>query len=294
VTIQHPSDFEFETGLEDFDMSDAVIPRLTIAHRDGEFRDSLSNEQFPKLTTIMLGLVKQRVLWHPDIDDGDWPMCRSADHDTGFPNMNESQPMDKRFPWEKAGFDPADYPPGADGQIRLPCAGCTLKEWKSHPDGKRPYCSEQFTIPMLYDPRQDGNWVPAVFSFQKTALKPLKSYLTSFARSKNAAFQAITEIGLDMMKRGTTEYAVPNFRRVGDTNEEEWRGYSTSFRTMKDFLTADPGSREEAEPTAPSVQQNNRPAEEKKKDEDVVEAQIVEDAAGDSAPAADDDDDLPF
>lgn len=299
MTIQHPSDFE--TGLEDFDMEDAVVPRLTIAHKDFQFKDSLSNEQFDTVKVIILGLVKQRVLWHPTVDDGDWPMCRSANHELGFPNVSDDQPKEKRFPWATSGFDPKDFPADSEGLIRLPCDGCALKEWGSHPDGKKPYCAEQFTLPVLYDPREDDNWVPAIMTFQKTGLKPLKSYLTSFARSRNAAFQAITEIGLTPTKRGTTDYSVPWFKRVGDTDEENWREFSTNYRTMKDFLEADPGSREETESTSPSPSSNvaKPPAAKKPEAEepkDVVDAVVVEEtpAAQPEAAAPEGDDDLPF
>lgn len=304
MTVQNVGDFE--TGLEDFDMEDAVIPRLSIVHTEGEFKDSLSNEQFQTVKVIILGLVKQRVLWHPTVDDGDWPMCRSANHETGIPNLSDDQPKEKRFPWKDSGFDQADYPADEDGLVRLPCNGCQLKEWGSHPDGKRPYCAEQFTLPVLYDPREDDNWVPAIMTFQKTGLKPLKSYLTSFARSRNAAFQAVTEIGLDLNKRGQTVYSIPFFKRVGDTDELNWREYSTNFRTMKDFLTADPGSREETETGTPSSNVATPPAKVKTEvpqddeTEDIVEAEVVEDQpkqqakAAPAAAPADDDDDLPF
>lgn len=315
MTVARPEGFE--TGLEEFGIEDAVIPRITIVHKEGVFKDSLSNQEFDSITCIILGLVKQRSLWHPTVDEGDWPMCRSMDHNTGFPNLSEEQPKEKRFDkvWDKAGFDPKDFPPDDDGRIRLPCASCQLKEWGSHPDGKKPYCSEQFTLPILYDPDGDGIWVPAIITFQKTALKNLKAYLSAFARSKSAAFQAITEIGLDMQKKGSTDYSVPNFKKVGTTDEENWLEYSTNYRTMADFLRADPGSRDETEDSAPTpktasptVEQSKAEPKAADSDSDVVDAEVVEDSAdeaksadtsseksaspGDSA--VEDDDDLPF
>jgi hypothetical protein len=318
MTVQNVGDFE--TGLEDFDMEDAVIPRLTIVHKEAEFKDSLSNEQFGKLNVIILGLVKQRVLWHQTVDDGDWPMCRSADHNTGFPNLSDEQPKNKRFPWGESNFDPKDYVVEDDEGnkvAKLPCNSCALKEWGSHPDGKRPYCSEQYTLPVLYDPREDDNWVPAILTFQKTGLKPLKSYLTSFARTKTAAFQAITEITLDLNKRGQTDYSVPVFKRIGDTDDSEWHEYSMTYRTIREFLTAEPGTRTEVEdgvgtpsdnaakPPAQKVESETKVDD---KSEDIVEAEVVEDKpeqaekvtkaeepkAAEPEAAAEDDDDLPF
>lgn len=292
-----PSDYE--TGLEDFGMEDAVIPRLSIVHKEGQFKDSLSNEQFDSITVIILGLVKQRVLWHTEVDDGDWPMCRSTNHSTGLPNLSDDQPKAKRFPWSASKFDPADYPPDEDGVIRLPCEGCALKEWGSHPDGKRPYCSEQFTLPVLYDPRGDEGWLPAILTFQKTGLKPLKAYLSSFARNRNAAFMAVTQIGLDMQKRGQTDYSVPNFKRIGDTDEENWREYSITYRTMRDFLEAEPGSRDEGEDKTPVTPKSDEkpPADSKEDaDEDIHDAEIVEDKKEEPSKASskEEEEELPF
>jgi hypothetical protein len=292
---------DYDTGLEQFGIEDAVIPRISIDHKQQEWKDSLTNEQFPFIKTIILGLQKQRVLFHHVVDDGDMPMCKSANFGTGFPNLDEDVKKDKRFPWDKSGFAPNDYKPDKDGLVRLPCEGCQLKEWGSHPDGKKPYCAEQFTLPILYDPRDDGDWVPAIVTFQKTSLKPLKAYLSSFARSRNAAFQAITEMSLTPEKRGNNEYAVPKFKRIGDTDEENWREYSANFRAMRDFLVADPGSRDEDGPgiEAPSDNTAKPPADKEAEEKEEaanapVDAEIVEDPPAEPTASADDDDDLPF
>lgn len=328
MTIQNTEDFELDTGLEDFGMGDTVIPRLKIAHRDGRFVDSLSNEEFDSMTVVMLGLVRQRILWHPSIDDDDAaPMCKSNNFSIGFPDLNaDDQPKEKLFPWAASGFDPNDYPPGPDGLRRLPCSGCSLKEWGSHPDGKKPYCSEQFTIPLLYDANGDGNLVPALISFQKTSLKPLKTYLSSFKRAKTASFTAFTQMGLDLTKRGANPYSVPNFKNVGPTDQDDWPEYATAYRQLREFLQADPELRDDDGGSSTTVTVEQDPW--KGASDDVVDAEVVEQdppvedvpaeaeptpppapakktaqpappaakkAAAAPAPAADDeDDDLPF
>lgn len=296
-----------ETGLDEFDITDAVIPRLSIVQKEAEFKDSLSNQQYDKLHVVMLGLVKQRILWHTEISDDAFPMCRSVNFEIGLPNERDDVPKDRAFPWETSGFDPADFPPDDEGQRRLSCKSCFLKEWKSHPDGKKPYCSEQWTVPLLYMPDLDKDvWVPALISFQKTGLKPLKSYLTSFARTKTPAFSAITEITLDPQRRGQTDYAVPVFRRLRDTDEDNYREYAVNFRSMKEFLHEEPGSRDEdeAEATPPKETDNTAKPPPEKKAEEPVEAEVVEEPPAEEpkaeapvAPAGandDDDDDLPF
>lgn len=289
---------EFETGLEDFDMEDAVVPRLSIVHKDQEFKDSLTGETFPKISAIILGLVKQRVLWFPTVDEGDWPMCRSANHDIGFPNVSDKQPKEKAFPWETSGFNPDDFPPDDEGLIRLPCAGCQLKEWKTHPDGKKPYCAEQFTLPLLYATDPDAPLAPAILTLQKTSLKPIKAYLTGFSRSQTPAFSVVTEIGLEAAKRGSNEYSIATLKRIANSDPDQWRAYATQYRAMRDFLTADPGERDLDEGGGVAIE----PA----KPEPVVEdppAETVTVAAGQPAAAAatggsaapdDDPDALPF
>lgn len=307
MTVARPedTDLEFETGLDDFDMEDAVVPRLTIVHPEQEFKDGLTGETFSKLNVIILGLVKQRSLWHPTVDEGDWPMCRSQNHEIGFPNLSDKQPKEKVFPWAISGFDPADYEPDPDGQIRLPCSGCQLKEWKSHPDGKKPYCSEQFTLPLLYSEDPDGPYAPAILSLQKTSLKPIKAYLTGFARSQTPAFSVITELTLEAAKRGTTTYSIAQLRKGPATDQDQWRSYAMQFRTMRDFLTADPGSVDEEEDGVgtPSANVNTPPPAKEETaaapDEPAAkEAAVVEEepkAPAAAAPAAaNDDDDLPF
>jgi hypothetical protein len=301
MTLQHPGDFDFETGLEDFTQDDAVTPRLSIQHKEGTFKDSLSGQEFEKLTCIMLGLVKQRILWYHQVDDNsknEYPMCRSLNHEYGFPNLDEEVPKSKQFPWERSGFNPANFTPDDEGLIRLPCESCKLKDWGSHPDGNKPYCAEQFTTPVLYDPNGDGStWVPAILSFQKTSLKPLKAYFTGFQRAKNAAFMAYTEITLDLTKRGTNVYSIPQFRKLGDTDEQLWRGFSAQYRQLRDFLQADPGVEDiapsgEVPPTpGPAPTPAATPAPGTVDHEGIEEAQVVEDPpaqepATPAAPAA--------
>lgn len=286
-------DEDMETGLEDFGVGDAVVPRLSIVHKEAEFRDSLSGMQFTKVRVIILGLVKQRILWSTDIEENSAPMCKSPDHKTGFPNVSDDVPRDRRFPWDKSGFRPADFPADEDGNVRLPCDGCQLKEWGSHPDGKRPYCTEQFTLPVMYDPYENDSWVPAIMTFQKTGIKPVRSYLTSFARSQNPAYTAFTEISLNLQHRGQTDYSVPSFKRVGDTEPDFYREYSTSFTTLKRFLQAAPQHTDEEQPAASNnVTQEPSARNEVKTTAEDPWASSAKPAT--SAASSDDDDDMPF
>lgn len=229
----------YETGLDDLTSADLTVPRLRIAHKDGVFKDSATNEELPELICVILGLVRQRVLFHHNVEDGDKPMCKSPDFKAGYPTM-EPTSKEKAFPWERAGFDPNDFPPVGD-RIVLPCESCKLREWDSHPvTGKKPYCAEQFTLPIFYAPNLDelkeGRYASALITFQKTGVPPTKKYLSPFVARKLGAYTVFTRIGLTQMSRGQTDYCVPNFQKLGDTNEEDWPEYSENYGAIRKFL----------------------------------------------------------
>jgi hypothetical protein len=242
------------TGLEDFGVTDAVIPRISIVHDSGIWKDNLSGQTYEKLRMIVLGLVKQRVLFHHIVDEGDVPMCKSPDHNTGYPNPEA--PAKKSFPWDKAGFDPADYPVNADGQTPLPCDGCALKDWGSNPNGSTPYCAEQWTLPIYFDSTGNNDWSPAILTLQKSSIKPIRSYLTSFARGNKPAFTAICEATLKVNSRGTVDYSVPSFVQAGESDRDMWMEYSENFVQMRGYLTAPPRS-EDADGAPAATPQSN-------------------------------------
>src|SRR6478736_1298857 len=88
---------EDDLGLEDIGAGDVIIPRLSIDHKTAEFKDNLSGWRSNTLTVVLLGMVKQRILWHDPVEDGDKPLCKSPDYLHGFPNQRTDLPADKRF-----------------------------------------------------------------------------------------------------------------------------------------------------------------------------------------------------
>lgn len=292
---------EYEsTGLEDFGVTDAVIPRISIVHDEGVWKDNLSGQTYGTLRMIILGLVKQRVLFHHIVDEGDVPMCKSPDFKSGYPNPEA--PKKKSFPWEAAGFDPDNFPTQGDSEQRvLPCSSCALKDWGSNPNGSTPYCAEQWTLPIYFDAGED-DWMPAILTLQKSSIKPIRSYLTSFARGNKPAFTAICEAKLKINSRGSVDYSVPSFVQAGESERNMWPEYSDNFTQMRGYLTAPPRTEEAdgtqqpnasaapqhapaTEPVAPQEPQPQQPAATPPPTQTPPPAQQ-------QAPA--DDDDLPF
>lgn len=259
-----PSDEDFgDIGLEDIDASDIAIPRLTIVHNEGRFKDSLSGSVYDSgLKVILLGLIKQRVFWRDDTDEGEAPLCKSPNFDYGFPQQDPEVPASKHFPWAKSNFEPSSaqpvniepsksYPAGwsSNGFPVLPCAQCIFKEWEKG-DWKQPPCAEQHTYPLLYE-LEEGIWQPALYTVQKTGIKPSRTYMSSFAQAKQPFFSVYTTLGLTQQRRGTVDYSVPWFSRGEATDRNAWLEYANNFKSIREFVRSAPRRYDEdAQPEA--------------------------------------------
>ena len=222
--------FDGMTGLEDFETTDMVMPRLGIEHTEGKLVDNLTGQKFEKLQVVMLGLIKQRILWDTEVNDGDTPLCKSYDHKNGHPDGD-------RFPWDASGFD------RQQAGDTLPCTSCALQQWGSHPQRDTPWCSEQHTFPVLLnigDEDEPNFAAPAIFTVQRSGIKPSKTYLTSFSRSKTPLFTVVTEITLNIQRRGSVTYSVPKFSQIGKTDEAEWEEFAQHYLQIRDFVTTPP------------------------------------------------------
>ena len=258
-----------DTGLEDMSMSDAVMPRIRIVGKEGMWSDNLTDTKIPNLYFISLGLVKQRVLFHPNVEEGDAPMCKSSDFNTGYPNAEPKN--DKSFPWQLSGFSTTDYPADPTGQHGpLPCNGCALKDWDSHPVNKTPYCAEQWTMPIYYDSSlqpgvldpnvaweiEKAEWVPAIMTLQKSSLKPIKSYLSSFKASNKPPFLNVCKGTLKVLQRGDVLYSIPAFTKGPESPRERWNEFAVQFGEMRTFLIRPP-IRDDEEPDGVTVATDN-------------------------------------
>lgn len=229
-----PDDF---TGLEDFNESDMAVPRLTIDHDNAVLVDSLTNEQYGELKCVLLGLVKQRILWDVDVESNDHPLCKSYDFTTG-------QPDAAAFPWKESGFKRDDFDADAP---QLDCGSCALKDWDSHPQRNTPWCAEQYVMPLVME-TTDG-YAPAIFTVQRSGMKPAKAYITGFARAKTPLYTVVTTVSLDAQKRGSVKFATPKFVKGDATPQESWAEFADQYRRIREFVSA---ARVAAPPTAAS------------------------------------------
>lgn len=291
-------------GLEDFDnATDAQMPMLKIKHDSGQFVDALSdetlNEPGQPLEVILLGLIKQRVLWAAEVSDDAKPLCKSY-------NFTEGVPDEATFPVKSTQFSRDDL------EGKLPCEKCPLKEWGSHPKNDTPWCTEQHTFALLV--KSGDGWSPALLTVQRSAIKPSKQYLTSFARAKDPLYTVVTSISLDQRRRGTVDFSVPKFSRGEATDEALWPSYAQTYRGIREFVQT-PRTRDDedgddedvddapvAEPVkkaAPAKKAAPPKAAEPEPEEEEEEAEAAApepeaEAEPEVAADGDDDDDLPF
>lgn len=240
----------YNTGLDD--LGDTVlIPRLKIGHKTATFIYPSSGQEFPEIHAYILGLVRQRVLFHPKVDGNEKPMCKSPDARHGFPNLTPEDPK-KAFPWSVAQLDPSQAPKDEQGRTQIACGSCHLKEWGSHPLGEKPYCSEQYTLAIVFaetieELLEENGGMPALLTVQKTGIKPARTYLQTFKLKDVGAYTVVTKIGLDTKKQGDTVYCTPTFKHAGPSPQNRWLDFSNDFVGIEKFLT-------EARPPAPDNQ----------------------------------------
>ena len=276
-----------ETGLEDFDSSDLTMPRLSIDHPDAVFKNSQTEETFEELTVILLGLHKSRLMWGDlnDGDDQDPPLCKSPDCKNGFPNIDPELPASKQFPWDAQDvYTPGDMKPleVGDNLLTMPsigCKNCHFKEWNTDPSGKKPWCSEEWCFPLLYqEPDDPDSWVPALFTIRRSGIKPARSYVTPFATKKTPIFTVATKLSLDVNKRGSVKFCTPVFSKVAKTDPASWQDYFESFKSAQQFLLQYPMPKEDDDAAA-SVPDGDIEG-------NIIDAEVEEDTKPASTPAA--------
>ncbi len=232
------------SGLEDFTAEDLKLARLVIDQKAGCFKDSLSGAEYPSVDAITLGVIKQRVMWQPTVEDDSVPLCKSTDYNTGYPTTWEKPA--NNFPWQASGWNPSDFAQDELGRTMLPCASCRFTQWKTHPDGKKPWCSTQHAVPLLYAGVGEDPYIQAIFTMQRSSLQASQTYFAGFMAKSLPAFSAKCRITLTKLKRGQNDYYVPALRIIEQVDQDRWPELSESYRTMREFLTRPPVTRDES------------------------------------------------
>jgi hypothetical protein len=257
--VQPWSEFSDDDGLGDVQQSDITLPRLNIIHKEALFKDSSTGAKFEVLNAIILGIVKQRIMWDSEVDEGDKPQCKSPDFNLGYPQMRTDIDESKQFPWAASVFDETTVQLNDEGLIVLPCESCNFKEWtKKGTKSVKPLCSEQWTMPLYYFLENDDTPYPAIISVQRSGAKAAKTYAGSFKAQRQPMFTVMTQVTLTQEARGSVDYCSPGFRRGEATSPDQWRDHSEMYRGIREMLHEPPrgqgaADEEEAPVTAPTA-----------------------------------------
>ena len=137
-------------GTSTLGNEDMVIPRLRLVQSQSEFSDevgalfnNLTGEASPAVRAVVLKVGKNRVMWPPDFQRDQQPLCASND-----------------------AFAPRD---GYVGKYATLCSDCPHAQWGE--DGKPPACSFGYTY-LIAD--RDVDDLPAMLTASRTSLKAAK------------------------------------------------------------------------------------------------------------------------
>lgn len=246
---------EYGSGLEDIEDEVGALPRISINHSGGVFKDTLSGEEFPEIHGVALGMIKQRVMWAPVVEDGAKPLCKSQDATIGYPNAAAEK--DGGFPWsDAAGLDPNTSAKDEHGRMVISCESCPFAQWGTdQKTNKRvpPPCKERHTYPIIFNRDGDNSYAPpymesGIVSFQSSGISPSKKYLSAFVRNKRPLYSAIVRIKLETNKRGNVIYSVPVFSKMTDVPEEDWELYAREYQPLREYLRQAPRPGDDADP----------------------------------------------
>lgn len=212
-------------GLETVESDDVSLAIIKIDHKTGTFVDSLTGQSYSEIDGVLLGLLKQRIMWDTDLSAKNGLMCKSRDAKIGTPRES--------FPWAKFKERKGVEPVGSD---EIACATCPFAEWGSHPQRDSSWCALQYTFPVVVG--TDSNNVTGLLSLQRSGVKPAKSYVSGFIRDAIPMFSVRTTITLTRAENGGTVYYTPKFAR-GEAVEdvEAWKQWASDWGRISKIVS---------------------------------------------------------
>lgn len=173
-----------ETGLEELDPSDLVIPRLSITQptspdveeeNKGKFSVNVTMDYLDTMHVALIKLSKSRILFPAKYNRDNEPLCRSFDFK--FPADTIESPMA-----EHCGLLPGEK------KKHL----CEYANWGA--DGSAPRCMETWDL-LIVDL---DTYMPMWFSLKSTALKPLRKIISAISMIAKAKKVPMWRLGFSM------------------------------------------------------------------------------------------------
>lgn len=239
ASVVLPEGIDGDLGLEDVGIEEIPTPRIRIRHRHGVYKDSQTGVETPVFNAIILGLVKQRVMFSKVVkgDADDVPQCKSVNYQLGMPNVD---PQSRNlFPWADSPWNPNEVSidPGT-GRVLLQCTACPFKDWTG-PYGNQepPACNEVWNLVIMYDPYGNGQAQPAFLAIKKTGLKNVRAHIAKYKQSKTPMFVDVVQFSLEEQIRGDNAYQMPVINVIGQTDPSAYLSYAENFKALRGFIT---------------------------------------------------------
>lgn len=196
-------------GLDGFDASDMVIPRLKLIQptsreaTDGDASPgvllcNLSGASYEQIRFVPLFMRKGRVLF---VEGDERPTCASDDNVT--PSARIEQPIKKK------------------------CAGCPRQEWI---DGVPPDCAMVYSIFAL---NLDAGEAPFILQCKGTAIKPTKKLISYFTLRKLSPFSVACTIKPSKTKNSRGTFYVPEFIDIAPVDPAD--KYREQFLALRGY-----------------------------------------------------------
>jgi hypothetical protein len=177
-----PNNENFETGMEDMDAGDLIIPRLSItqpttpdiaAENQGKFHVNITGDFQEAMSAVMIKLSKSRILFPEKYKRDNVPLCRSHDFKVPANDIPEAKPMA-----ESCGLLP--LVPGEKKAKHI----CPYANWTADEKNKPvpPRCQEVWNS-LIVDL---DSYLPMWFSLKSTALKPFRKIVSAISMISQA------------------------------------------------------------------------------------------------------------
>ena len=218
------TDTEPVEGLEDFDPSDLIIPRLKLVQPSsaegtpGALLSNLSGEEYDSLRFVPLSIRKGRVLWE---EGNDMPICRSSDAlrpDEGIESPQNSVCAERRK--------------GRTVDV------CSMGKWGDGP----PPCKLNYTILGL---DIDHDEQPFMITLSGTSIKPTKKLISTFTLRRKSIYSMSVVLSTQKGRSKHGSFYVVSFSGYQDCNPPDL--YRERYIELKDFdpAAADAASAEQ-------------------------------------------------
>jgi len=229
-----------DTGLEEIESGDLIIPRLNISQpttpdieqdKVGKFLINVTGDDYDTMNVAIVKLTKSRILFPEKYKRDNEPLCRSHDFKTPADDIEGATPMDKT----------CELIPG-DKKNHV----CPYANWGS--DNTPPRCQETWNF-LLVDL---DSYIPMWFSVKSTALKPMRkivSAISMICKAKRLPMWAMSfNINIEKIVNDSGTFYVPKCTKPEILSEDEIVNM-TDIRT--DLLDVDIKDAVEADKQAP-------------------------------------------